>query len=418
MIFRKVKPRVFLPLEERGPLNVMFLLSSMPVGGAETLLVNLVQRMSDQFRPGIVCLKEPGELGERIASEFPVHSNLISHKYDLGVIGKLKKLFVESNVDATVTVGAGDKMFWGRIAANRARVPVILSALHSTGWPDGVGRLNRMLTPITDRFIAVAENHGRFMVEHEKFPRSKVRVIPNGVDTQRFQKDQYDRLMVRKELGIDRDDPVCGIIAALRSEKNHLLFLRSAALVCQELPDARFLIVGDGPERPMLENAVSDLSLRDNVIFTGSRSDVPELLSAIDVFSLTSRNEASPVSIMEAMSMEIPVVAPDVGSISETVQHGETGFLFQQGNAEKIADYWLTLLNDPDLSRRMGQAGRQVIQSRSSLEIMVRGYEDLIQEVYGEKFPGRKSGRPGDTGSLPLSTGSQVDPSIELESVT
>ena len=85
-----------------------------------------------------------------------------------------------------VTVGAGDKMFWGRLAARRVGVPVIVSALHSTGWPDGVGRLNRLLTPITDAFIAVAASHGRFLIERTGFPADKVAVIPNGVDTQRF----------------------------------------------------------------------------------------------------------------------------------------------------------------------------------------------------------------------------------------
>lgn len=404
MFFFKSKRRDLLAPAEREPLNVMFLLTSMPVGGAEVLLVNMVRRMSDRFRPQICCLKELGELGEEISEEFPTFSELIKSKYDIGVIGRLKKLFVEQNVDAVVTVGAGDKMFWGRIAANRARVPVVLSALHSTGWPDGVGKMNRMLTSITDRFIAVAKNHGEFLVDFEKFPHSKVVVVPNGVDTDRFDRTRYDRQKIRSELGIQKESPVFGIIAALRPEKNHLLFLRSAAIVSRKCPDARFLIVGDGPERPMLETAVSDLKLGNRVIFTGSRSDVPELLDAMDVFGLTSRNEASPVSIMEALSMQVPVVAPDVGSISETVIHGETGFLFQNGDADKIAEFWLELVSDRDKARRFGQAGRKQIQQNSSLEVMVKGYEDLIQEVYCSKLAtneAEKKSAQAEAASLP-----------------
>ena len=93
---------------------------------------------------------------------------------------------IERQIDAVVTVGAGDKMFWGRLAAYFARVPVIASALHSTGWPDGIGRLNRWLTPITDAFIAVADTHGQFLIDQERLPPEKVFVIPNGVDTSRF----------------------------------------------------------------------------------------------------------------------------------------------------------------------------------------------------------------------------------------
>lgn len=373
------------PLDDRGPLNVMFMLTSMPVGGAEILLENLVRRMSDQFRPHICCLKEAGELGEQLSEEFPFESELIHHKYDLRVLGRLKRLFRKNKIDAVVTVGAGDKMFWGRLAAKRAGIPVILSALHSTGWPDGIGKLNRLLTKITDSFIAVAKSHGEFLVDFENFPKAKVRVIPNGIDVERFRSRRYDRAKTRKELGIGESDLVCGIIAALRPEKNHLLFLRSAATTLTEFPNAKFVIVGDGQERPMLETAVNDLAIKQNVIFTGSRSDVPELLSTFDVFSLTSRNEASPVSIMEAMAMELPIVAPNVGSISDTVVHGETGMIYNTGNAEKISECWSILFEDAALRQRFGQAGRDVITTQSSLDVMVSGYESLIKEIYSRK---------------------------------
>src|SRR4029450_11859379 len=128
--------------------------------------------------PELCCLKQPGPLGEMLANEIPVHDSLLDSKYDLRVWPRMTKLLRDRQIDAVVTVGAGDKMFWGRLAARRVGAPVILSALHSTGWPDGIGRLNRMLTPITDGFIAVAPSHGEFLVDHEGFPTTKVTVIP------------------------------------------------------------------------------------------------------------------------------------------------------------------------------------------------------------------------------------------------
>ena len=117
---------------ESRPIRVMFLLTSMPIGGAETLLVNLVRRLDrNRVEPLIGCMKHKDVLGEMLSEEIPVFSDLISHKFDVGVVGRLKRLFVEQNVDALITIGAGDKMFWGRLAARRAKVPVILSALHS-----------------------------------------------------------------------------------------------------------------------------------------------------------------------------------------------------------------------------------------------------------------------------------------------
>ena len=99
-----------------------------------------------------------------------MHHDLLAHKYDLRVWPRLMQLLRERQTDAVITVGAGDKMFWGRLAAKRVGVPVILSALHSTGWPDGVGRLNRLLTPITDAFIAVADRTASILRRTKAFP--------------------------------------------------------------------------------------------------------------------------------------------------------------------------------------------------------------------------------------------------------
>ena len=150
------------------PLRCQFLITSMPVGGAETLLVNLMRRLDPNvLQPEVICLKEPGPLGEQIRDEFPVHSQLIGSKYDATVLYRLARLMHHSQTDVVITVGAGDKMFWGRLAARLARVPVVISALHSTGWPDGVGRLNRLLTPLTSAFIAVADSHAEYLVHQE-----------------------------------------------------------------------------------------------------------------------------------------------------------------------------------------------------------------------------------------------------------
>lgn len=370
------------------PLRVLFLITSMPVGGAETLLLNLVRRMDvTRFQPEICCLKDAGPLGETIRDQIPFHSNFINHKYDFRVLGRLKKLLRERCIDALITVGAGDKMFWGRLAARQARVPVVLSALHSTGWPDGIGRINRTLTGITDGFIAVAKSHGKFLVDFERFPSEKVHVIPNGIDTERFKFSTEKREFWRRKLGIPCDVPVCGIVAALRPEKNHLLFLRSAALTLKQTPDAHFMIVGDGPELEKLEMAVQENCLQPRVHFAGSCSDVPGILSSMDMFALSSQNEASPVSILEAMSCARPVVATDVGSISESVLHGKTGYLVDSGDAVAMSQNWCKVLANKTLQTNLGEAARRHVVDNASLKVMVDGYECLIESIYTKKRP-------------------------------
>jgi glycosyltransferase involved in cell wall biosynthesis len=376
-----------ISLDDRGPLRVMFLITSMHVGGAETLLANLIRKLDrERFAPSLCCFKSLGPLGEELAREIPAYHDLITLKYDFRVVRRLAKLFRGQRIDAVVTVGAGDKMFWGRLAAHHAGVPVVISALHSTGWPDAIGRLNRLswLTRWTDAFVGVADAHGRHLIEREGFPSGKVRVILNGVDANRFRPSQ-DTGPLRCDLGIAQAAPVAGIVAGLRPEKNHELFLRAAARVRRRIPQAEFLVIGDGLERPKLEQITRQLDLTKAVHFLGTRPDIPELLAAIDVFVLTSRMEANPVSILEAMSMGKPVIAPRVGSIGESVIDGVTGFLTEPLDEGQVADRLTQLFADPELARRLGQAGRQAVLDRWSLERMVQGYEHLIAEIYTRK---------------------------------
>lgn len=370
------------------PLKVMFVITCMPVGGAETLLVNLVRRLDrSRFSPELCCLKYLGPLGEVLANEIPTFTGLLHHKYDVAILPRLTRLMRQRQVDAVITVGTGgDKMFWGRLAAWRAGVPVITSALHSTGLPDRVEWLNRRLAPITDAFIAVAQPHARYLAEHEGCPANKVRVVPNGVDVERFRPLPPDAAL-RAELGLPSAAPVAAIIAALRPEKNHELFLRSAALIRQSRPDAHFLIVGDGARRPSLEAMSSELGLNGHVHFLGTRSDVPQLLSLADVVMLTSHMEANPVSILEALACGKPVVATRVGSIPESVHDGENGYLVSPGDVSALAARVVELFDNRALARRLGQAGRQSVVDDWSLERMVCGYEELIMRIYARKRP-------------------------------
>jgi glycosyltransferase involved in cell wall biosynthesis len=369
------------------PLRTLFMLTSMPVGGAETLLVNMIRRFRpDRISPSIACTKELGPLGELLSSEVPVSSHWLKGKFDVSIVPRFASFLRRQQIDALVTVGAGDKMFWGRIAAAMARLPVVCSALHSTGWPDGVGRLNRWLTPWTDRYIGVAKNHGTFLVDWERFPESKVAVIPNGVDIDRFLPDSEARLSVRDELGIPSSSKLVGIVAALRPEKNHHLFLDVARRLSDRFPNAYFLVVGDGPARPALEQKILDLNLTGRVILLGTRTDTPRLVAALDVFALTSHNEASPVSILEALACGVPVVSTRVGSISESVMDDWNGYTVDPGDEAALSQRVASLLSSADLARTLGSNGRDHVLSRYSLDTMVRGYEELIASVYWSKL--------------------------------
>jgi glycosyltransferase involved in cell wall biosynthesis len=273
-------------------------------------------------------------------------------------------------------------MFWGRLASRQAEVPIVCSALHSSGWPDEIGWLNRRLSAITTGFIACAKKHAQYLVEQERLPAERVFVIPNGVDTDRFRPNHSLRGRLRSELGLPLDCPLVGIVAALREEKNHLQFVAAAKETLRQHATAHFVIVGEGPEQAKIEAAIREQGLSTRIHLLGYRGDTERILAALDVACLTSRNEANPVSILEALSCGVPVVSANVGSVSETVIPQQTGLLTRPSCSESTADAVTQLLGDPVRARHMGLAGRQLVRNHCSLEAMVGGYEKLIGMLY------------------------------------
>jgi glycosyltransferase involved in cell wall biosynthesis len=385
--------RHLIPPDDRGPLRIMFLVASMAVGSIETMLANLMRRMDrDRFLPSLCCMRQVGALGEVLAAEMPTYYDLIRHPFDVGVLGRLTRLLRAEHVDALVTVGAGDTMFWGRLAARRAGLPVMLS---SVGWRsecDGISWLNRLraLARWTDGFITDTEAHARQLREAHGFPASKVHIIHSGVDVVRFCPSRQGKA-IRRELGIPSDAPLAGIAAALRPGNNHELFFRAAERVRQSLPSAQFLIVGDGPESQRLVALRDKLGLQGTLHLLGARTDIPEILAALDVFALSSKEDGKGISILEAMATGKPVVAPRVGSVSEMVEDGRTGYVTPVGDLDSLAARMLELLASPSQARMMGEAGRVAAVEHWSLERMTGDYEELIESIYTEKC--RKSAR-------------------------
>ena len=331
-----------------------------------------------------------------LASELPVHCRLLDRKWDVRVLGRLRTLLRNRRVDAVITVGAGDKMFWGRSAAKLEGVPVICSALHSTGWPDEVGRMNRWLTPITDAFIACATSS-------RPVPRRAGAV--SGTEGARHPERSRHRTIPTAR-GLP-SDALCGIRFRPRHrwspswrrcgpEKNHELFLNAAAQV-RRLPNRTSSSSATGPcarsSKPKRPPCSSPRTRR----FLGNRSEIENILAAADLFTLTSHNEANPVSILEALACGLPVVAPRVGSIPESVREGETGMLVQAGDCDATAEAWLQLLTNATQRLRFGASGRDLVVRHFSLERMVGGYEDLLLEIYQSKCGGREPCREPST---------------------
>jgi glycosyltransferase involved in cell wall biosynthesis len=378
-----------VPVGSDAPARVAFVTTALGIGGAERLLVELITRLDrSRFAPTLVCLKDRSVLGEGLADRgVPVVDRVSRGRLDVSVMHRLATIFREADTQVVCTVGTGgDRSFWGRLAARWAGVPVILSCPHSMGQPDRFEPSNRLLSGITDGFIAVAQRQKRYLARCEGFSASKIHVIYNGVDLARFAPES-DR-SIRATIGVPAEAPLAGVVACLRPEKDLGTFLRAADRVLCTTPDAHFVVVGDGPERSKLEQLARDLGIGSRVHFAGMCSDVRPWLHSMDVLALSSVCEAFPLSLLEAMACAKPVVATRVGAIPEMVRHGVTGLLAARENPEDLAAAIGRLFADRYLAREMGRKGRERVEKHFDLNGMVRGYESLFGRLLHRKERG------------------------------
>lgn len=259
-----------------------------------------------------------------------------------------------------------------------ARVPAVVATVHL--FPDirvdASNRLQlRLLGSRIDRVIAVSPEVGRRLRSGFGWPDRTVEVIPNAVDAQAFNRPADPR--VRLELAGGRDRPVVLTLARLHRQKGLPYLLEAATRV----PDARFVLVGAGPERKALEARAGALGLGDRVAFLGHRPDVPALLGAADLVVLPSLYEGMPLALLEAMAAAKPVVASAIPGNDEAIRDGETGLLVPPRDPDALAAAIRTLLGDPRRAGRLGAAARARVEERFSLASMVGRVTGIYEEV-------------------------------------
>lgn len=376
-------------------IRMMFVVPDLCVGGAERHLVTLLTRIDPgRFDPSVICIGDEGAFfKELVAAGIPARALHLKKREAHKALRELVAEMRAQNTDVVVVRGYSAEAL-GRVAARIAGVPHSILWAHNIGDVKPRGLIRRVADRVLDRwttgYFGVAEAQRSFLVDELRYPADKIRILHNGIATSQFETSADQHL--RAEIGIAADDPLAGIVAALRPEKDHATFLRAARIVVDAMPQAKFLVVGEGPTRVDLETLCASLDLSHNVVFTGSRPDVDRILSAIDVFVLSSRTvECFPIAVLEAMAAGLPTVSTDVGGVHEMVVDGVTGFLVPHSDPRRLANRMLQLLSDPDTARRMGDAARSKVQSEFDLRRTVPVAEEAIEEVIGLRHGGRLS---------------------------
>jgi glycosyltransferase involved in cell wall biosynthesis len=390
-----------MTVDEKLALRVLTLVDGIGVhGGGESLARRIAINLDRSRFDSTFCVSrwDPREDAEEALSELREGGVRFlglerASRFQLRPWGRLVSYMRQHRVDVLHSHKFGSNA-WSAILAPLARVPVLVAHEHT--WSFQGQPLRRLLdreliARRADVFVAVSREDQQRMHEIEGIPLEKIRFIPNGIPEP---PPPRRGTALREELGIRPGQPVIGAVATLRPQKALDVLIRASVPIARRFPDLRVLIAGgeaggtgrrNEPERERLVTLARQLGVGEQVRLLGPRSDIPELLAAIDVAVLSSDFEGSPLSVLEYMEAGKPVVATRVGGVPDLVVEGVTGLLVEPRNPESLAKAVADLLGDRSRAAAMGHAGRDRQRREFSISNTVRHVEALYEKLYAAK---------------------------------
>ena len=361
--------RTPVPLHDAGtvvPLPVLLVIDSLDGGGTERYVVDLAVAVRRRGWPVHVACSAGGVRARDLADAgVPVSvllDELVKHRvsgrYERALrrlVGELRPAVVHAHLFASAAAVAH--------AVRDLAVPLVVTEHTEGPWRDRRARaVSGLVYRQADHVVALSSAiRDQLVTDHG--------VAPERVEVQL---PTTSALPAAGSTPPAPGHPVVGLIGRLVPEKGVDVFLRAAALVSGVVPQAAFLVVGDGPLRPDLEHRAAVLGLSGTVTFTGYRSDATRLLAGLDVLAVPSRSDGSPLVVCEAMAAGVPVVASRVGGLPDLVEDGGSGLLVRPGEAEDLARALVSLLLDPEAARRLGARGRTLAATRSHERLVDR----------------------------------------------
>jgi len=372
--------------------KVFFLLDSLNVGGTETQAVELARRLDPvRYDVTLGCLRARGPLLEKLTGsavdlrEFYPKGGVDSP----GGIYQMLRLAMFLRRGGFQIVHTHDLYanLLGIPAAVLARVPVIISSqrdlahldLYRTRRRVWLRRLQNLSTAVLTNANAVRDA----VMAEKGIAASKIRVIYNGVDLERFSAKARDRSWLAPNAGQEKWIVLVGNMHS--DVKGHPCLIAAAGTVAREFPGVRFVLAGDGEVRPDFEQQVAQLGLQSNFLFLGRRDDVPRVLACCDIAVLPSKAEGLPNAVLEYLAAGLPTVASRVGGNAEIVQDGKTGLLVPPDHPSALAEALLRLLRDPGFAVNLGSHGRDYVTSEFSFRRMIENTDQLYTELLRQR---------------------------------
>ena len=369
------------------PINLLLLFVTMPIGGAETLCLEILNGIDrTRFNPTVCCIARKGVLGERIEqSGFEVVElqRMQSKRFDFGAVSALVRLMESRRIDI-LHANMYHANLYGRLAVRRMKKarPAVIAAIHSLYTERKRYRLlvNRFLNRSTDRILTVSGAARDDILKYEKVAPDKVIVLPPGRSLSHLNV-AITREQAKERLGLAGFDFVVGTVGRLVTAKGYRFLLEAIANLAGRGIDVKLVMAGSGPLESALRDRAAELGIGERVMLLGSRGDVPELLRGMDVFTLSSVSEAAPVALVEALAAGLPCVVTTVGGMVAMVDGGRCGVLTPPGDSAALADALAELIQDESRRIELGEAAARWAGMRYSSEAMIASLESIYSSL-------------------------------------
>lgn len=373
---------VWSTLSVSRPVRLLLVTDSLEVGGAERHVVDLAVALHQKGFEVVVACSASGPLAQPLLGAGvpvkPLLDRKVKRRVSLTYALRLRRLMkgarfdlVHAHVYASGAAAA--------LASLGSGVPLVLTEHTEALWQGRRARtVSRFVYARARHIIVVSNAIRRRLVKRDGVPPNLITVVPNAVSAVACTAAAPQGLPA--ELG---EGPLVGVIARLQPEKGLDHFLKAAARVAALVPEARFIVVGDGPLRGELEALARRIGVGESVCFLGFRADAREVTGLLDVLVVPSLTEGSPLVVLEAMAAGVPVVASDVGGIPDQIRHEREGLLVPPGDPKALEVALLCLLRDPAYARVLGEEGRRRAHSEFGHGRMVRRIEEVYLEILG-----------------------------------
>lgn len=366
--------------------NILEINVTSALGGGPEYMYSLVKGLDRNKYHIVAACPDDGPYFQRLRDLGIKVIDLPIRSLHLGVLLRLVRIARKFKIDLIHSHGKGAGIY-SRPLGVITRTPVIhtFHGIHYGAYNPLMRKfyflIERFLTTFTYKTIHPSQSEEKEGLRLGIIDGGKSRVIHYGIDLKKFDRVKINLVKERKELGLKGRNIVVGNVARFNLQKGHEYLIKAIPLVLRKYPRTKFLLVGDGELRGKMESLVKELKIKDNVVFTGSREDIPKILKIMDIFILPSLWEGLSIVSLEAMACEKPIVATSAIENKEVVIDGETAFLVPPKNPGRLAEKIISLTENKPLRKKFGEDGRRRVEETYSLDRMVKEIEEVYHEA-------------------------------------